>query len=280
MLRAIGGAVAFTPRFGYKSRMTRWRRQIRDWLKVALSQGVAFACLAGAARASLLPFADPAALVAAQAAAATAIGLLLRLPRIWIPLQLLLPVGLVYGGATPAWLYFAGFAAVALLFWNAPSEQVPLYLTNRKTRQALSTLVEESGARSFIDLGCGTASVLAALKRRHPGLEVTGVETAPPVFALAWLRLLPLRRKGVASVAYRSLWKEDLSRYDIVYCFLSPAPMARLYEKAKAEMRSGALFVSNSFAVPDASAERTIETGDGRQTRLYVYRPGSAKTPQ
>ncbi|MAY60837.1 MAG: trans-aconitate methyltransferase [Rhizobiales bacterium] len=260
--------------------MARWHRQIRDWLKVALSQGAAFACLVVAARASLLPSADPAMLVALHAAGATVIGLLLRLPRIWIPLQLLLPVGLVYGGAAPAWLYLAGFAAVGLLFWNAPSEQVPLYLTNRRTRQALSELVKETGARSFVDLGCGTGGVLAALKRRHPQLDVAGVETAPLVFALAWLRLLPLRGKGVVSVAYRSLWKEDLSRYDIVYAFLSPAPMARLHEKARAEMRPGAILVSNSFAVPEVAPDRTIEVGDGRQRRLYVYRPGGAGPSQ
>jgi hypothetical protein len=252
--------------------MKRWHRQIRNWLKLGASQGLALACLAGAARWSLLPSTEPLALVATQAAAATLFGLLLRLPRVWIPLQLLLPVGLVYGGAAPAWLYLAGFAAVALLFWNAPSEEVPLYLTNRKTAAALATLVEETGAGSFVDLGCGTGSVLAALKRRRPDLAVTGVETAPLVFALAWVRLLPFRKNGIASVAYRSLWKEDLSRHDIVYCFLSPAPMARLHAKAKAEMRPGALLVSNSFPVPDVKPERVIEVGDGRQTRLFLYR--------
>ena len=251
----------------------RWQRQIRNWLKLAASQALALAGLAGAARWSLLPSVEPVALVATQATAASLFGLLLRLRPVWIPLQLLLPVGLVYGGAAPAWLYLAGFAAVALLFWNAPSEQVPLYLTNRKTAAALATLVEETGATSLVDLGCGTGSVLVALKRRCPQLAVTGVETAPLVFALAWARLLPWRKSGVASVAYRSLWKEDLSRYDLVYCFLSPAPMARLHAKAKAEMRPGALLVSNSFAVPEVTPDRVIEVDDGRKTRLFVYRP-------
>ncbi|TDH38772.1 class I SAM-dependent methyltransferase [Pseudohoeflea suaedae] len=254
--------------------MGRWQRQILDWLKVAVSQGLMIALLIGAARLSIVPSGNVAAIVAAQAIGAAAIGLLLRLRLIWLPVQLLLPVGLVYGGAAPAWIYLLAFAAIALVSWNAPSEQVPLYLTNRKTREALARLVTESGASSFVDLGCGTGSVLASLKRSHPRLAVAGVETAPLVFALAWLRLLPLRGRGVASVAYRSLWKEDLSRYDIVYCFLSPAPMAKLHAKATSEMKPGALFVSNSFKVPDVEPERTIELGDGRQTGLHLYRPG------
>jgi len=133
--------------------MGRWQRQILDWLKVAVSQGLMFALLIGAARLSLVPSTSIAALVAAQAIGASLIGLLLRLRLIWLPVQLLLPLGLVYGSAAPAWIYLLAFAAIALVSWNAPSEQVPLYLTNRKTRDALGRLVTESGARSFIDLG-------------------------------------------------------------------------------------------------------------------------------
>ena len=70
--------------------MGRWQRQILDWLKVAVSQGLMFALLIGAARLSLVPSTSIAALVAAQAIGASLIGLLLRLRLIWLPVQLLL----------------------------------------------------------------------------------------------------------------------------------------------------------------------------------------------
>ena len=68
------------------------------------------------------------------------------------------------------------------------------------------------------------------------------------------------------------MWRADLAGYDVVYAFLSPAPMPALGEKAKREMRPGSLLVSNSFAVPEVSPERVIELDDARQTLLYCYR--------
>ncbi len=61
--------------------------------------------------------------------------------------------------------------------------------------------------------------------------------------------------------------------YDVVYAFLSPAPMPRLWEKAGIEMAPGAMLISNSFVVPDVAPVAVITVDDRRATRLYVYRP-------
>ncbi|HAD86437.1 MAG TPA: methyltransferase type 12, partial [Rhodospirillaceae bacterium] len=60
--------------------------------------------------------------------------------------------------------------------------------------------------------------------------------------------------------------------FDMVYCFLSPVPMERLYAKAKDEMQPGCLFVSNSFAVPGVEPDEVVTVDDRRRTRLLVYR--------
>jgi hypothetical protein len=59
---------------------------------------------------------------------------------------------------------------------------------------------------------------------------------------------------------------------DIVYAFLSPRVMPRLWQKAQAEMRPGTLLVSSSFPVPDAIPEQVIDVPDRRGTRLFCYR--------
>jgi hypothetical protein len=48
--------------------------------------------------------------------------------------------------------------------------------------------------------------------------------------------------------------------------------MARLWVKARAEMKPGSLLVSNSFPVPDVVPENIILVPDRRQTELYLYR--------
>jgi hypothetical protein len=80
-----------------------------------------------------------------------------------------------------------------------------------------------------------------------------------------------LRSAGLANCHWRwgDLWQTSLSGHNVVYAFLSPAPMPALWEKARREMPPGSLFVSNSFAVPGAVATRVIEVDDAR--RLYCY---------
>ncbi|HSX69654.1 MAG TPA: class I SAM-dependent methyltransferase, partial [Pseudomonas sp.] len=59
--------------------------------------------------------------------------------------------------------------------------------------------------------------------------------------------------------------------YDVVYCFLSPAPMAELWTKARSEMRPGSLLISNSFEIPGVAPGEVIELNDWRASRLLLW---------
>ena len=71
-------------------------------------------------------------------------------------------------------------------------------------------------------------------------------------------------------VRFVSMWSLSLSEWDVVYTFLSPAPMSRLWEKVQSEMKTGSLFITNSFAVP-AKANRTVVVKDERSSTLYFH---------
>mgnify|MGYP006204041339 CR=1 FL=1 len=119
----------------------------------------------------------------------------------------------------------------------------------------------------------GLAGTLSRLARDFPAAQFIGVETAPLTFALSWLRCLPRRN---CHIRLLSLWRVDLAEYDVVYCFLSPAPMAALWDKAHAEMRPGALLISNSFAVPGVEPVEVQQLNDWRRSRLLIWYPGGA----
>ncbi len=210
-------------------------------------------------------------LLALQGAAAALLGMSFGLARWWAPIQLLLPAAVAAGLwlPVPAWVYLAAFLGLLLVFWNSAGDRVPLYLTNRKTWAELARLLPEKGSFGFIDLGSGLGGALAFLARRRPDGRFTGIETAPVPYALSKLRLSGLSN---SSLRWGDIWDEDLSRYDVVYCFLSPAPMPALYRKARAEMRPGTLFVSNSFAVPGSPADSLVAVDDRRRTRLHIWR--------
>ncbi|WP_373387207.1 class I SAM-dependent methyltransferase [Pseudomonas alcaligenes] len=208
----------------------------------------------------------------AQGMLAAALGHWLGLRRWWLLLNLAFVPGLLalHSRQWPAWWFLAAFVLLLLVNWNSWRERVPLYLSGARTRQRLSERLARLPADfRFVDLGCGLGGALVQLARDYPRARLVGVETAPLVFALAWLRCLPYRN---CRVRYRSLWLEPLGGYDAVYCFLSPAPMARLWTKARAEMRPGSLLVSNSFDIPGVPADEVIELHDWRASRLLLWR--------
>lgn len=207
-----------------------------------------------------------------QGLLAALLGQRLGLSAWWLPINLLfVPALLVLNGQQlPPLLLLGAFVLLVLLNWNSLRERVPLYLSGQKTIAELATLLQPLPADlRFIDLGCGLAGSLYQLSRRYPQAHFVGVETAPLVFLLAWLRCL-LRPN--CQIRYRNLWQQPLGGFAVVYCFLSPAPMPRLWAKARSEMSPGALLISNSFAIPDVAPDRVLELHDWRSSRLLIWR--------
>jgi hypothetical protein len=192
------------------------------------------------------------------------------LPKWWRWIQFFIPIGLYLGVLIqfdPIWA-LAIFVIVWLVFANAFKERVPLYLTNDTTREALKALVKKRRKVRFLDLGCGLGGNVAYMSQLKGVAESHGVETAPIPYLIS--KLVTGLRGGQTFAM--DMWKTELAYYDVVYAFLSPEPMPKLWEKVKDEMHSGSVFVSNSFAVPDVEPTEIWELDDSRKTVLYIYR--------
>ena len=167
----------------------------------------------------------------------------------------------------PGWFLLA-FILLLLVYRGAITGQVPLYLTNTATTRALAGLLADRPGIRFLDLGAGLGSTLLPLARQFPAGRFAGVENAPLTWTVGWLRT-----RGQPNVAWHwgNLWEVDLGEFDVVYAFLSPAPMADLWEKARMEMKAGSLFVTNSFPVPEAVPDRVIEVAGTPPRTLYCH---------
>ena len=211
-------------------------------------------------------------LVFAQGVFAALLSWLIRLPPWWVWI----------GGAFVPLAYFmrqfdlppvfwlSGFVILALVFWRTDASRVPLYMSNSTTVQALLRLLPQQPIR-LIDLGCGDGRLLRQLAKSRPTCQFVGYEHAPLTWAWAWLLGRGLKN---LDVRYGSFWGHNLSSYDVVYAFLSPAPMQKLWEKTQAELASTSLLVSNSFLIPDVPAKSVVEVGDKRGSILYCYSVG------
>jgi hypothetical protein len=177
-------------------------------------------------------------------------------PLVWLISQV---------GIHPLW-YLAGFALLALTSIGSLKTRVPLYLSSQQAVTEVAQRIQDRQAR-VLDLGCGLGGWLSGLHRARPELVLDGVEMAP----LNWLASR-LRLHGKATVRLGSLWDVDLSGYDVVYAYLSPAPMAQLWEKIEREMQPGSLFISNTFSVPGIEPDETVELHDLSHSRLLIWR--------
>ncbi|MFC3531147.1 SAM-dependent methyltransferase [Vogesella facilis] len=185
---------------------------------------------------------------------------LLFMPAVLLALQLQLP----------GWLYLLGLLLCLALSRNALTEQVPLYLSSQESIAALVAALP-AGAR-VLDLGSGDGRVVLQLAALRPDLTVCGVENA----LLPWLwsrwRYWRAGRPGNACLRFGSFWRLDWQPYDVVHAFLSPVPMARVWQQFQRCCHPGAILVSNTFMIQGMAPQQRLPLSGPLQTELLIWR--------
>lgn len=199
-----------------------------------------------------------------------------KLPPWWLAIQFVFAPSLVLAltlNIQPRY-FLAGFLLLWLVYWNTFRTQVPLYLSSAKVWCALENLLPPSAPDKgfrFIDIGSGLGGVLTHLAGVRPDGDYTGVESAPLPYLWSRARI----RFGCyhrCRVHWGDFWQCHLAGYDVVFAYLSPAPMERLWRKAKAEMKPGSVFISSSFSVPGQIPDQTVQIDDLHHSTLLIWR--------
>jgi hypothetical protein len=202
---------------------------------------------------------------------ATLLSRLARLEPWWIVIQFVFAPALVLASTAPvpSAVWIGLFLLLLAVYWSTFRTQVPLYLSSSKVREALIPLLP-LGAFAFMDVGSGVGGVLLDLAAARPDGQYHGVESAPVPWLISRLRILLSGRQNCRA-AWGSLWNCDLTGYDVVFAYLSPVPMAALWEKVRHEMRPGTRFISNTFPVGTLVPDREVVVDDLRHSTLYVW---------
>jgi hypothetical protein len=198
-------------------------------------------------------------------------------PPWWHAIHLgFMPLAVVASGlpVPPGW-YLGAFLLLLVVYWRVAQSRVPLYLSSEAAAVAVAALLPGQRCR-VMDLGCGNGLLLRRMARLRPDCSFVGIEYAPLPWLWAWLACAGTTNCLIVRGDY---WRHSLADYDLVYAFLSPVPMPRLWAKASAEMKAGAWLVSNTFAVPEREPDAVVEVPDGRKTRLHCYRPTGPALP-
>lgn len=206
--------------------------------------------------------------IALQSVIALMLAFVLRLPWWWrLIVPLFFPLAYVtLSLEVPPYWFLIGFAVLWFVFGGVAKQRVPLFLSNEATLASLETQLPENGR--FLDLGAGTGTVLAWLHRFRPDLRLTGVEHALLPWFCGWLRL----RQTQVNWVRADFSAVNLSDFDVIYTFLSPAAMPYVWKRFQAEARADSLLISNAFVVENVPPISTVVTGTRSRDRLYIWR--------
>jgi hypothetical protein len=168
-------------------------------------------------------------------------------------------------------IYLTVFMLLVLFYWSSFRTRVPLYLSNHKAWHALMPLLPRAQSFRFIDLGSGLGGVPLYLAPRFPHGHFYGAEIAPAPWFISRLRVW--LQRGRVTFLRRDYQRMDLSGFDVVFAFLSPAAMPDLWTQAQTQMRSGSLFVSLSFSADNSrQADQIVHLAAGARHTLYAWR--------
>ncbi|OAQ21846.1 SAM-dependent methyltransferase [Thermosulfurimonas dismutans] len=136
--------------------------------------------------------------------------------------------------------------------------------TSRRKIRAILEAVSMSPETRLVDLGCGDGRFLRAAWKRYQ-VRGVGYEINP------WAYFLARAKNGLfrvpTEVRFRDFMKEDLSSYEVIFCYLFPDVLRELSPKLRQELRKGAIVISCNFPLPGWRPQKVIQEGDP----IYIY---------
>lgn len=119
----------------------------------------------------------------------------------------------------------------------------------------------------FLDIWCGDGKVIEAVKSKFPDIQCFGIENS------LYPYLLSKKRKKINKldyeVVYWNFFKKDFSQFNIIYCYLLPLHMKKVWKKISNECKPGTILYSSAFQVPDTTPSKKILIEKDKY--FYVY---------
>jgi len=121
----------------------------------------------------------------------------------------------------------------------------------------------------FYDLGCGDGRIIFYAHRNF-NVKSIGIELALPLFLICKIRQIFHSNKNIL-FKYKSLFKEDLSKADVIYVFALPRTLEKkLKQKLEKELKPGARVISYCFSIKGLKP-KVIDKPDQKANSIYLY---------
>ena len=124
----------------------------------------------------------------------------------------------------------------------------PFEPTSSKKLKKIIKLAKIKKGYKAVDLGSGDGRIVIEMAKK--GAEAHGFEINPFLVFLSRRKIKKAELKGKAFIHWKSFWRENLGKYDIIVLFQFPTIMERLEKKLKKELKSKARVVSYYWKFP------------------------------
>jgi SAM-dependent methyltransferase len=149
---------------------------------------------------------------------------------------------------------------------------IPFVPTPKSVAQKMIELADLNSEKKFVDLGCGEGRVVRLAAKT--GARGVGYELILP---LVWLcRGINKIQKLPVEFKTEDFFAADLSEVDVVFCYLWPKAMSRVWSTFGEKLKPGTLIISHQFPIEELTAEKEEIVG---KSKIFVYRVGNISQP-
>jgi len=165
----------------------------------------------------------------------------------------------------------AALLAIASIFLPTLLTQASPLPTSAAVRQTMLAVLPEHLDGPVYELGAGWGGLAVALARRYPQTPVQGFEVSILPWGFSKVRQIIGGQKNLR-FRFGNFLKADLSAAALVVCYLPGPAMEKLKAKLEAELKPGALVLSNTFALAGWQAVEERTAPDIHASRVYLYK--------
>lgn len=128
---------------------------------------------------------------------------------------------------------------------------------------------QDKAALKIYELGSGWGALAVDAARLMPAARITGIELSPVPAWFSMARAKLFGHKNI-SIVKGDFFKADLRDADIVVLYMLESVLLKLKPKFEAELKPGAIVVSNTFRV-EGWTPAHVETVTQKIIPLHVY---------
>ncbi|MFH1426966.1 MAG: class I SAM-dependent methyltransferase [Patescibacteria group bacterium] len=128
--------------------------------------------------------------------------------------------------------------------------------------------LDKNFSGTVYELGCGKAGFLNIFHKYYPKANLIGIEYEYLLFIISKVQQALKRNK--IRIIRKNIFQADLSKADLIYCYLNVKMMKDLEAKFKKECKPGTQIISYAFSLHNLKVLKEI--GLDNKTKIYFYK--------